>query len=52
MPHFGPRWQLIESKPIGKGGQSHAYLVREAEAGGRYVSKLFNGPSNPTSGEA
>jgi serine/threonine protein kinase len=48
MPHFGPRWQLIESKPIGKGGQSHAYLVREAEAGGRYVSKLFNGPSNPT----
>lgn len=48
MPDFGARWRLVEPKPIGKGGQSHAYLVRDAEATPekRYVAKLFNGPSD------
>ena len=47
MPDFGDRWQLIKPQPIGKGGQSHVYLVRDAKSGAekQYAAKLLNGPA-------
>ena len=49
MPDFGARWQIVSAKPIGKGGQSHAYLVRDAEGNveDRYVAKVLNGINDP-----
>jgi serine/threonine protein kinase len=49
MPNFGPRWKLIDTKPIGKGGQSHAYLVRDANGSEneRFVAKVLNGADDP-----
>jgi hypothetical protein len=43
MPNFGVRWQIVETKRIGKGGQSHAYLVRDSEGNmeDRYVAKVL-----------
>lgn len=49
MPDFGARWLLVDPKPIGKGGQSHAYLVRDGDGnpGDRYVAKVLNGVDDP-----
>jgi serine/threonine protein kinase len=49
VPDFGARWQIADPKPIGKGGQSHAYLVRDAygSTDDRYVAKVLNGVDDP-----
>src|ERR1039457_6379583 len=44
MPDLGLRWQLVEKKPLGEGGQGNAFLVSDAqEPIGRYVAKVLKG---------
>jgi serine/threonine protein kinase len=45
MPDFGSRWLLAEKKPLGKGGQGHAYLVSDGPGGPQYVAKVLIGAS-------
>jgi len=51
MPDFGKRWRLVTKQPLGKGGQGHAYLVRDGdnEADTQdYVAKVLGGAdTNP-----
>jgi serine/threonine protein kinase len=45
MPDLGTRWQIVEKQPIGRGGQGHAYLVkdRQQETDQLFVAKVLNG---------
>jgi hypothetical protein len=45
MPDFGARWQVVDPKPIDKGGQSHACLVRDADGNPehRYIGRPKSG---------
>jgi len=49
MPDFGPRWKLESATPIGRGGQSRAYLVRNAQTGSseQFIAKVLDGIDDP-----
>lgn len=49
MPNFGARWKVVDKMPIGKGGQSHAYLVSDASetTNKQYIAKVLNGADDP-----
>jgi serine/threonine protein kinase len=51
MPDFGTRWKPVAKRPLARGGQGHAYLIKDSENESHqqdYVAKIFAGAdSNP-----
>ncbi len=46
MPDFGARWKVVNDKPLDKGGQGLAFVVRDQLGADQrdYVAKVLSGP--------
>lgn len=44
MPNFGPRWEWIDKRVVGRGGQSRVFRVRDTGTGDdAFVAKVLSG---------